>query len=731
MNLRDILQHSRHKLKELSRRFQFAEQKKNFIHSAKNLNKTSAHFYRTTKTQLRHLSENIAKVGKKTGKAISKYLSAWSTGLQHNLKKLGNVIKKACRVCSQWLARSTKTITRSLSRASKVTWRWLAHNLHKLNTLTGKTFRNTARFFTHTVKQLVKQAGKALRLIKRTIKQLFHKATHLAQRLAHGAALFARKSWRAIKLFAAWIKTATIKDIRYIRRFLNRAFVFFIDSSIYVIKFIIRSVIKIITGFYTGLEYIVIGFAYVLEYIWDGSCYIAGHLWRFIYAIAHQIKQAIRKLYYGVRWSLIKLWLGSTFSIKQLGRLLKATGQLLLKGIKQTGVGLLKLFNAIIASLRWLAIKLWQLVVAIYHGFIATVVGLSRGTIKLAKILFRYFRILLVIIDWAIEAFFMVLVYLVRKPLEYLWLALVFIYKLPKRLLVLLGQRFDKPKQYALLVRLDKPIGIYLLLWPTLIALWIAAKGIPDLYVLFVFVAGTVLMRSAGCAINDYADRDIDNKVKRTKDRPLTSGKITGREAIIIFCILGATAFALVCTMNALTIAMSTVGIVLAGTYPFMKRYHYLPQVHLGAAFGWAVPMAYVAQTGELEFFITGLLFLTTLLWTTAYDTMYAMVDYDYDIEIGVKSTAILFGDLDRHIIGIIQIMVIFSLILIGHKAELSGFYFTGVFIASLFSIYQQFLIYNREPDDCFKAFLNNNYFGMVLFIAVACEYQFATLKLS
>jgi 4-hydroxybenzoate polyprenyltransferase len=279
---------------------------------------------------------------------------------------------------------------------------------------------------------------------------------------------------------------------------------------------------------------------------------------------------------------------------------------------------------------------------------------------------------------------------------------------------------------YAQLVRLDKPIGILLLLWPTLIALWIAAEGIPDPLVLFVFVMGVILMRSAGCAINDYADRHIDGKVKRTQNRPLASGKITEKETLIVFTTLSLIAFGLVLLMNKLTILMSFVGIALAVSYPFMKRYHYLPQIHLGAAFGWAAPMAYTAQANEVTT-LTWLIFLATILWATAYDTMYAMVDYDDDIKIGVKSTAILFGNQDKLIIGLIQALLIFNLLLIGHRAGLGIFYYLGVAVASLLAIYQQYLIKDRNPALCFKAFLNNNWFGLALFIGVFLDYQFAS----
>jgi len=286
---------------------------------------------------------------------------------------------------------------------------------------------------------------------------------------------------------------------------------------------------------------------------------------------------------------------------------------------------------------------------------------------------------------------------------------------------------YKKACLYAQLTRLDKPIGIFLLLWPTLIALWIAAEGWPDPLVLFVFVTGVILMRSAGCAINDYADREIDGKVRRTKQRPLASGKITKSETLLIFSSLSLTAFILVLFMNELTIWMSLGGILLAASYPFMKRYHYLPQVHLGAAFGWSAPMAYAAQANEVTA-VTWLIFLATILWATAYDTMYAMVDYDDDIKIGVKSTAILFGNQDKLIIGLIQILLILNLILIGHRAELSGFYYLGVSAACLFAAYQQYLIKDRIREHCFQAFLNNNWFGLVLFTGVFLDYQFSAI---
>ena len=280
----------------------------------------------------------------------------------------------------------------------------------------------------------------------------------------------------------------------------------------------------------------------------------------------------------------------------------------------------------------------------------------------------------------------------------------------------------DRLENYAYLIRLDRPIGITLLLWPTLWALWIAAEGWPHPGVLFVFVMGVILMRSAGCAINDYADRDIDGHVWRTKQRPLASGRIKPKEAVWVFVVLSLTAFALVLFMNKLTIYLSFAGAALAASYPFMKRFHHMPQVHLGAAFGWAVPMAYAAQTNEITP-MAWLLFLTTVLWATAYDTMYAMADRDDDIRIGVKSTAILFGDADRVIIGIIQAMVLLSLLLVGDRANLGLFYYLGLVIATLLAVYQQYLIKDRDPHLCIAAFLNNNWFGAAVFAGIFIDY--------
>ncbi len=228
-------------------------------------------------------------------------------------------------------------------------------------------------------------------------------------------------------------------------------------------------------------------------------------------------------------------------------------------------------------------------------------------------------------------------------------------------------------------------------------------------------------MRSAGCVINDFADRNIDGHVKRTKDRPLPSGKVTVKETLILFAVLCITSFILVLLTNTLTIYLSFGGLALAATYPFMKRHTYLPQVVLGAAFAWAVPMAYAAETGELHK-QAWLLYVITVLWTVAYDTMYAMVDRDDDIKIGVKSTAILFGNADRMVVAILQTLVILVLCIVGNQAELGSLYYLSVVVAATLFVYQQHLIRNREREGCFKAFLNNHWVGLAIFVGIVAE---------
>ncbi|MCH8846854.1 MAG: 4-hydroxybenzoate octaprenyltransferase [Proteobacteria bacterium] len=278
--------------------------------------------------------------------------------------------------------------------------------------------------------------------------------------------------------------------------------------------------------------------------------------------------------------------------------------------------------------------------------------------------------------------------------------------------------------QYSLLMRLDKPVGILLLLWPTLWALWIAAEGHPDLDVLLIFIFGVIVMRSTGCVINDLADRNLDRHVQRTQHRPITSGKVTPIEAMGLITVLLMCAVALVLNLNALTFKLSLVAVPLAIIYPFMKRVTYLPQVFLGLAFAWAIPMAFAAQTNSVPE-IAWLLFITTVLWAVVYDTMYAMVDREDDIKIGVKTTAILFDDADRTIIALVQIMILLSQILAGVKLELGKYYYAGIAIASLLSIYQQYLIKDRIPENCFRAFLNNQWYGMVIFVGLYLHYMF------
>ncbi|WP_253450810.1 4-hydroxybenzoate octaprenyltransferase [Natronospira proteinivora] len=282
----------------------------------------------------------------------------------------------------------------------------------------------------------------------------------------------------------------------------------------------------------------------------------------------------------------------------------------------------------------------------------------------------------------------------------------------------------DRVGHYIRLMRIDRPIGTFLLLWPTLWALWLAGEGQPDPHVFVVFVLGVFVMRAAGCVMNDFADRHIDGHVKRTKDRPLATGAIQAWEAIMLFVVLGLLAFGLVLTTNVLTIQLAFVGIFLAATYPFMKRYTYLPQGYLGIAFGWAAPMVWAAQTGGLSE-LAWLVFIAVVLWALAYDTIYGMVDRDDDLKVGVKSAAILFGDLDRLIIGLIQAAFLWTLYLIGQQAELSAAYYWGLAFAAVNMIWQQMLIYRRRRDDCFRAFLSNNWAGFFIFAGILLHYTF------
>ncbi|NEX22116.1 4-hydroxybenzoate octaprenyltransferase [Thiorhodococcus mannitoliphagus] len=280
----------------------------------------------------------------------------------------------------------------------------------------------------------------------------------------------------------------------------------------------------------------------------------------------------------------------------------------------------------------------------------------------------------------------------------------------------------DRLYSYYLLVRLHRPIGIFLLMWPALWALWLAGDGAPPWSVVLIFVLGVVLMRSAGCAINDYADRDFDGHVARTSQRPLATGEVTAKEAVGVFVVLCLLAFALVLQLNWQTVALSVIAALLTMIYPFMKRFTHVPQVFLGAAFGWAIPMAFTAVTGMIPFY-AWVLFAATLIWALIYDTQYAMVDREDDLKIGIKSTAILFGRWDRLIVAVLQLLMLGMLYWVGQEAGRGLPYNLGLLAAAVLAVYQQYLIRNREPALCFQAFLNNNYFGMAVFIGLMLDY--------
>ncbi|HHA1296788.1 4-hydroxybenzoate octaprenyltransferase [Enterobacter ludwigii] len=280
----------------------------------------------------------------------------------------------------------------------------------------------------------------------------------------------------------------------------------------------------------------------------------------------------------------------------------------------------------------------------------------------------------------------------------------------------------NKLLAYHRLMRTDKPIGALLLLWPTLWALWVATPGEPPLWILGVFIAGVWLMRAAGCVVNDYADRKFDGHVKRTAHRPLPSGQVTEKEARTLFIVLVLLSFLLVLTLNTMTILLSVAALALAWVYPFMKRYTHLPQVVLGAAFGWSIPMAFAAVSESVPL-SCWLMFLANILWAVAYDTQYAMVDRDDDLKIGIKSTAILFGRHDKLIIGILQVAVLALMVTIGYLNGLNWAFYWAVLVAGMLFVYQQKLIAKREREACFKAFMNNNYVGLVLFLGLAMSY--------
>ncbi len=286
-----------------------------------------------------------------------------------------------------------------------------------------------------------------------------------------------------------------------------------------------------------------------------------------------------------------------------------------------------------------------------------------------------------------------------------------------------LGRRLE---EYALLARLDRPVGTWLLLWPALWALWIAGSGHPDQKVLIVFVVGVIVMRAAGCVINDFADRNIDPYVRRTRDRPLAARRVSPREALVLFAVLVGIALYLVTFLDPLTIKLAFIGGALTVSYPFVKRIFPMPQLYLGISFGgWSVPMAFSAQIGVLPR-VSWVLYLAAVIWAAIYDTLYAMVDREDDLKIGVKSSAILFADLDKLLILAMQAMMLFALVLIGRDLRFGLWYYGGLAAAGALFLYQQWLIRDREPAGCLRAFLNNRYVGMAIFVGILLQYIYA-----
>ena len=280
--------------------------------------------------------------------------------------------------------------------------------------------------------------------------------------------------------------------------------------------------------------------------------------------------------------------------------------------------------------------------------------------------------------------------------------------------------------EYAQLMRLDRPIGTWLLLWPALWSLWIAGAGRPQPRVLIVFVLGVFVMRAAGCVINDFADRDIDPHIRRTRDRPLAARRVSPLEALVLFVLLNLIALYLVTRLDPLTIRLAVIGAALTVSYPFFKRFFPMPQLYLGISFGgWSVLMAFAAQAGVLTR-VAWVLYIAAVLWATLYDTIYAMVDREDDLKIGVRSSAILFADMDKFLIGVMQAMMIYALVLVGHNMEFGGWYYAGVTAAALLFLWQQWLIRKREPAGCLRAFLNNQYVGLAVFVGILLQYTYA-----
>jgi 4-hydroxybenzoate polyprenyltransferase len=280
-------------------------------------------------------------------------------------------------------------------------------------------------------------------------------------------------------------------------------------------------------------------------------------------------------------------------------------------------------------------------------------------------------------------------------------------------------------EEYAKLARLNAPIGIWLLLWPALWALWISGNGRPQPRVLIVFVLGVVVMRSAGCIINDFADRDIDPHVRRTRDRPLAARRVSPTEALTLFAMLLLAALLLVTRLDLLTIKLAFIGAALTVSYPFVKRFFPMPQLYLGISFGgWSVPMAFAAQTGKLPR-VAWVLYIAAVIWAAVYDTLYAMVDREDDLKIGIKSSAILFADMDKLLIAVMQAMMLFALALVGRNMNFGRWYYSGLIAAGVLFLFQQWLIRNREPAGCLRAFLNNHYVGLCIFIGILLQYVY------
>ncbi len=279
-------------------------------------------------------------------------------------------------------------------------------------------------------------------------------------------------------------------------------------------------------------------------------------------------------------------------------------------------------------------------------------------------------------------------------------------------------------RNYGKLMRIDKPIGIWLLLWPTLWGLWLAGEGTPDQGLFVIFVLGVIVMRSAGCVLNDFVDRKIDPYVERTRTRPIAAGAVTPIEALTLFAALSFIAIGLASMLNTTAQLLAIVAAVLTVAYPFIKRFFSIPQFVLGAAFGWAVPMAFAAQTGETPE-LAWLVFGTALIWAVIYDTFYAMVDREDDLKVGIKSTAILFGDVDIFVIAGLQLLMLVALLLIGVRAELGFWYYLSVAIAGILMAWHLWLARDRQPAGCFSAFLHNHHIGLVVFIGIALHYTF------